>query len=171
MRRRGVCTEKQTGDQTRSPATSNVAREVSAPSIKSSKGVEIPVARNVAIPTENTAGTLPEIGNDNDIGLVVTGAGFDPGFPFTHLIGGAEICVAVSASNFQATEFVDQEEVDHTSDSVRPVHSRRAILEDIHVIDHRERYQIDVRPCTATSAAQRTISHPLAVDQNQSLLR
>src|SRR5262249_34207482 len=131
MWRRGVCAEEQTGDQTNTHEPSNVTGEIAAPPIQSAKPSEIPVRRKKAVGTENATGPLPEIGNDHDIGLVVSGASFDPSFPFTHIIGCAEIGVAVSAPNLQATEFVNQEEVDHASDRVRSVHCRRAILEDV----------------------------------------
>src|SRR4029077_15149135 len=168
MRRRCVCAEKQTGDQT---ATSQAAREVPAARVKSAKPVEIPVGRNIAVAAENAAGPLPEIGNDYDIGLVVAGAGFKPRLPLTHLVGGAHVCVSVGASDLQAAEFVDQEEVDHARDRVGAVHSRGAILQDVNVIDHGEGYQVDVRPSAKPGNAQRAIGDPFAIDQDQGLLR
>jgi hypothetical protein len=39
---------------------------------------------------------------------------------------------------------VNQEEVDHTSHGIRSIHSRGAILQDVDVIDHRERNELDV---------------------------
>src|SRR5216684_3979258 len=136
MRRRRAFTEKQTGNQAATATTAIVTREVSAACVKTAKGVEIAVGRNVTVATENTTGPLPEIGNDNDIGFIVSCASLDPGFPLTHVIGSAEICVPVGTSDFQAAEFVDQEEVNYARDRVRPVHSRSAILEDVYVIDH-----------------------------------
>src|SRR6184192_3415310 len=123
MRRRRAFTEKQTGNQAATATTAIVTREVSAARIKSSKRVEIAVARNIAVTTEKAAGSLLEIGHDNDIGFVVACARLDPGFPLTHVIGSAEICVPVVTSDFQTPEFVDQEEVNHARDRVRPVHS------------------------------------------------
>src|SRR5882757_2183536 len=136
MRRRRAFAEEQTGNQTATATTAIVTREVSAARIKTDKGVEIPVAGNIAVTTEKATGSLLEIGNDNDIGFVVACARLDPGFPLTHVIGRAEICVPVGTSDFQTPEFVDQEEVNHAGDRVRPVHSRSAILEDVYVIDH-----------------------------------
>ena len=136
MRRWCVYAEKQGGDQTATATTAIVTREVSAARIKSAKRVEIAVARNIAVATEKATGSLLEIGHDNDIGFVVTCARLDPGFPLTHVIGSAEICVPVVTSDFQTPEFVDQEEVNHAGDRVGTVHGRSAILEDVHVIDH-----------------------------------
>src|SRR5215467_6680407 len=136
MRRRRAITEKQRRDQTATARTAVVTREVSATRIKSAKPVEIAVTGNIAVTTENATGSLLEIGHDNDIGFVVACARLDPGFPLTHIIGSTEICVPVGTSDFQTPEFVDQEEVDHARDRVRPVHSRSAIFKDVHVIDY-----------------------------------
>jgi len=76
-----------------------VAREISAAIIKSAKGNEIPIGRNIAVTAEKATGALPEIGNDHDIGLVISRAGFNPCLPLAHVIGRAEICVSVSAPN------------------------------------------------------------------------
>src|SRR5262245_47266380 len=143
MRRRDVVAEKQGGDQTATATTAIVTREVPAARIKSAKPPEISVTRNIAVATENTTGTLPEIGNDNDISLVISCARFDPRFPFAHVIGRSKIRVPISAPDLQAAEFVDQEEVHDAGDRVGSVHSRGAILENVYVIDHHERDQID----------------------------
>ena len=65
---------------------------------------------------------------------------------------------------------MDQKEVDHTSDRVGAVHSRGAILEDVHVIDHGKRKQVNVHASAGSGSAQRTVGDPFAIDQNQSLL-
>src|SRR5467141_2405391 len=109
MRRRCVCAEKQAGDQTATATTAIVTREVSAATIKSAKPPEISVTRNITVTAENATGALPEIGNHHDVGLVIAGAGFDPGVPLTHIVGCSEICVPVAATNFQSAEFVNQE--------------------------------------------------------------
>src|SRR6266446_1856425 len=154
MWRRRVYAEEQTGDQTGTGRTSKVTREVSAASIGSSKPVEIPVGRNIAVGAEKTACALPEIGNDHDICFVVSGASFQPRLPFAHVIGRSEICVSVSAPDLKAAEFVKQKEVDHACDRVGSVHSRGAILEDVHVIDQGEGYQVYVRAVVSSSGGQ-----------------
>src|SRR5215470_10054481 len=113
MRRRRLVAEEQGGDQTATATASPVTREVSAACIKSAKPPEISVARNVAVTTKKATGALPEIGNDHNISFVIARASFEPGFPLTHIIGCSQISVPVGASDFQAAEFVDQEEVDH----------------------------------------------------------
>src|SRR5882724_141474 len=111
MRRRRVRAEKQTGNQT---LALNSARFVSTANVESSKWDEIAVAGNVAIPAEQATRALIEIGDYDDVRLVIARAGFQPRFPFTHIVGTTKICIPVGATDLQATEFVDQEEVDYT---------------------------------------------------------
>src|SRR5439155_24284306 len=160
--------EKHASEQT---AAAHAAREIAAACIKSAKRNKEPVGRNVPVPAEDAAGTLPEIGNDNDISFVITGTGFQPCLPLTHLIGCSQIAVPVLPADFQTAEFVDQEEVDHAGDRVGAIHSRGAILEDVHVIDHRKRKQVNVHASAKSGDAQRTVGDAFAIDQNQSLLR
>src|SRR5437764_1328806 len=143
MRRRSIRTEKQTGNQT---FALHSARFVAASNVESSKWNKIPIAGNVAITAEKTTGALVKIGDHHDVRLVIARARFQPCFPFTHIVGTAEVRVAVGATNLQPTELVDQEEVDHTGDSIRSVHSRGTVLQDINVIDHGEGNQLDVVP-------------------------
>src|SRR6266436_8855243 len=175
MRERGVHTEDRSTagaeKQTRKETTAcNAARKVAAATIKSAKRNKETVGRDVTVTAEDPVEALPEISDHNDVSLVITGASLEPSVPFAHLIGRAHVCVAVLGSDFQTTELVNQEEVDHARDGIRSVHSRGAILEDVDVIDHRKRYQVDVRACTAPGGTQRTEGDTFAVDQNQSLL-
>ena len=117
------------------------------------------------------AGALPEIGNDHNVGLVISGAGFDPCLPLAHFIGRSHVCVSVSAPDLQAAEFVDQEEVDHAGDRVGAIHSRGAILQDVDVIDHREWNQVNVHASADPGAVQRTKGDTFSIDKNQSFLR
>src|SRR5881394_3594627 len=126
MRRRSIRTEKQTGNQTFALYS---ARFVAASNVESSKWNKIPIAGNVAVTAEKTTGALVKISNDNDVRLVIARASFQPRFPFTHVVGTAEIRVAVGATNLQPTELVDQEEVDHASHGIRSVHSRGTVLQ------------------------------------------
>ena len=141
MRRRSVRTEKQPGDQT---LTLDAARFVPAANVEPSEWNKIPVTGLVLVAAEQATGALVEIGDHHDVCLVIAGAGFQPRFPFTHIVGPSEVCVSVIATDLQATEFVDQEEVDHTSHGIGSVHSRGAVLQDIDVIDHGEGNQLDV---------------------------
>src|SRR4029078_12599079 len=124
MRRRSVRAEKQTGDQTFSLHS---ALKIPTANVESSKWKKVPVAGNVAVTAEQATGALIEIGDHHDIGLVIAGAGFQPRFPFTHIIGPSHFCISVGATDLQATDLVNQEEVDHASHRIRSVHSRGAV--------------------------------------------
>src|SRR5882724_3280660 len=149
MRQRGVhtqprCTartEKHTWTQA---AELNAAREIEAASIKSAPGNLKGVTGQVPIGAKDATGSLPKIGNDHNLGFIISSAGFDPCLPLTHVVGRSQVCVPITAPDFQSTELVDQKEVDHASNRIGPIHSRGAILQDVDVIDHRKRNQINV---------------------------
>src|ERR1700726_2620767 len=161
-RRRGRA-EKQFRDQAEA---SNAARFVPASGVKSSKRCEIPVGRNVAIGAEEATGTLIEISDYHNVGLVISGAGFDPCVPLTHVVGCSEVCVPVTAPDLKPTELVDQKVVDHPGHRVGAIDSRGAILEDFEVIDQGERNELDV-----VAAGQCTRRKALAIYEDQSLFR
>ena len=123
------------------------------------------VSRQVPVRTEKAASTLPEIGDDNDIGLVISRPGFDPCLPFAHDVGCSEICVPITAPDLQSTELVDQKEVDHAGDRVGAIHRRRAILQDVDVINHWKRNQVNVHAAAESDAVQRTKGDTFAVNQ------
>src|SRR4030095_4541620 len=172
MRQRGVHAElrKTSGAEKHfreQAERSNAARSTRGASIGPSKGCLKGVTGNVPVAAEETAGTLPEIGNDHNVCLVITGAGFQPCLPLTHVIGGSHVCVSITASDLQPTELVDQEKVNHTSDSIRPIHSRGAILQDVDVINHRKRKQVNVHPSAEPDGVQRTKGDTFSVYQHQ----
>src|SRR5437762_13604220 len=89
MRQRGVHAElrKTSGAQKHfreQAERSNAARSTRGASIGPSKGCLKGVTGNVPVAAEATAGTLPEIGNDHNVGLSITGAGVQPSFPLAH---------------------------------------------------------------------------------------
>src|SRR6266853_1271651 len=88
----------------------HAAREIAATCFNPTKRNEEPVGGNVPVAAEDTVEALPDIGNHDDVGLVITGAGFQPCLPFTHLIGISQVAVPVCASNLQTAELVEQEE-------------------------------------------------------------
>src|SRR5882724_6616437 len=101
----------------------NATRFIKAATIGPAKRYVERVGRQVAVTAEKTPGSFPEIGNDHNVSLVISGAGFQPCFPFAHVVGGAQVCVPVTAPYLHPTEFVDQEEVDHAGNRVRAIHS------------------------------------------------
>src|ERR1051325_449326 len=124
---------------------SDTATKVSAARVEPTERNKESVRRKVAVTTETTTEAFPEIGDHNNVRLVIARARLDPGLPLTHLIGSSKIRVAVSGTDFQTAELVEQEEVHNAGDRVGTVHSRGAILQDVDVIDHRKRYQVNVR--------------------------
>src|SRR5205809_3131794 len=117
MRQRGVHAElrKTSGAEKHfreQAERSNAARSTRGASIGPSKGCLKGVTGNVPVAAEETAGTLPEIGNDHNVGLVITGAGFQPCFPLADIVGRSQVCVPVTAPELQPVKFVDQKEVD-----------------------------------------------------------
>ena len=60
----------------RSQHLANAAREIPAANIASAKRYVKRVSRQVPVTAEEAARTLPEIGDDNDIGLVISRPGF-----------------------------------------------------------------------------------------------
>src|SRR5438093_13080887 len=97
MRQRSVHTDrrKKTGAPEKQPGNQatvlHAAREIPAACVESPKGNKEAVRGNVPIPAENPAGALPEIGNNNNISLVINGAGFQPCLPLAHFVGGTQV--------------------------------------------------------------------------------
>src|SRR6266704_1983024 len=112
MRQRSVHTDrrKKTGAPEKQPGNQatvlHAAREIPAACVEPPKGNKEAVGRNIPVTAENPAGALPEIGNNNNIGLVITGAGFQPCLPLAHVVGGSEVCVPICSADLQAAEFV-----------------------------------------------------------------
>ena len=70
---RPVRAEKHTREQAE---VANATREKPAALIESPKGNKESIGRNVAVRAEETTGALPEIGDNNNICLVISSAGF-----------------------------------------------------------------------------------------------
>jgi hypothetical protein len=145
VRRRRVRTEKQFWDQAAEIyKPSNAARFIRATSIDPTPGYLKGVTGKIPVTAKDAAGTLPEIGNDHNVGLIITRAGFQPCLPLAHIIRRSEICVPVTAPDLEPAELVYQKEVDDAGNGVGAIHSRRAILQDVDVINHHEGKEIDI---------------------------
>src|SRR6266566_3812664 len=149
---------------------SNAARFSRDASIDATPGCLKGVTGNVPVTAEEAAGTLPEIGNDNNVGIIITRSGFQPRLPLSHIIRRSEVCVPVTTPDLQTTEFVDQKEVDHAGNGVGAIHSRRAILQDVDVINHHEGKEVDIRSLAGPGDAQRTKGDTFSIDQHQGFL-
>src|SRR5262249_58007501 len=80
------------------------------------------IRREVPITAEEAAGPLPEIGDDHNLRPIVSGAGFDPCLPLTHVIRRSQVRVSVAAPNLESADLVDQKEIDHAGDRVGAVY-------------------------------------------------
>src|SRR5438046_682049 len=112
MGRRRVSTKKQLRDQSKASEWrlgvaqwADEAGEIRAAKIKSAPGSLVRVTGNVAVAIVD-GGPIVGVGNDHDIGLVISRAGNHPRLELTCVIRGAEVCVANTASDLQTTEFV-----------------------------------------------------------------
>src|SRR6266436_592525 len=83
----------------------NATRFIKAATIGPAKRYVKRVSRQVSVPAEQAAGTSPEIGNNHNIGLIITCAGFQPCLPLAHVIGSSQICVPVTAPYLHPPEF------------------------------------------------------------------
>src|SRR4029453_4706709 len=86
MRRRRGGTEKQFRDQAE-PEWGNCAREVAAAGIEAPPGNLKRVTGDVPVAAEKATGTLPEIGNDHNVRLIIARARFNRSLHPAHLLG------------------------------------------------------------------------------------
>src|SRR6266481_6501213 len=159
--------KKQPWDQ---PAIYDAARFLAAAQIESAKRYVKCVSRQVPVTTEDAASALPEIRNHYDVCLVISGTGFQPRFPLAHIVGCSEIRIPVTTSDLQAAELVDQKEIHYAGDRIRAVHSGGTVLQNIDVIDHRERNQVDVHASAESDGVQRTKSDTFPINEHQRFL-
>src|SRR5436190_11412353 len=179
MRRRRVPTKKQLRNQSKALRSLGVAEraddagKIETAIIKSAPSILVRVTGNVAITTVD-GGPIVGIGNDHDIGLVISRPGNHPCFRLACVIGGAQVRIANTASNLQTTEFVFQKDIEHTGHRIAAINGRGAILQDVDVINHWEGNEIDVHP---RDAGRGTCGNPSAttdyrstfsIDENQS---
>jgi hypothetical protein len=84
----------------------NAAREIRAAVIKASeKQTQLRVTAKVTVPAVDGRPVV-EIGNDQDLGLVISRAGLEPSLPLAHIVGGAKVRVPITATDLKPTEFV-----------------------------------------------------------------
>ena len=73
--------------------------------IKSAAIKCVRVTGNIAVASVD-GGPIVEIGNDHDIGLIISRAGIDPRLLAHGVVVGTQVRIANTASNLQTTEFV-----------------------------------------------------------------
>src|SRR6266581_949367 len=159
--------KKQPWDQ---PAIYDAARFFRATSVASAKGYVKRICRQIPVAAKETASALPEIRNHYNVSLVITSAGFDPCFPLAHVVGCPEVRIPVAAPDLQAAEFVDQKEVNHAGNRIRAVHGGGAILQNIDVINHGKREQVNVHASAEPDGVQRTKGDTFSINEHQRFL-
>src|SRR5262249_650181 len=132
----------------------------------------IRVAGNVAVVAVDGS-PIVGIGNDYNIGPVISRAGNHPRLHLARVVGGAQIGVADAATNLKTAELVSQKDVDHTCHCVATINSRGPTLQAIAVIDHWERNDIVALPGYAGSSSRYTsptasYGRAFSIDENQS---
>src|SRR5437763_3887229 len=179
MGRRRVPTKKQLRNQSKALRSLGVAEraddagKIRAAIIKSAPRKLVRVTGNVAVATVD-GGPIVGIGNDHDIGLLISRPGNHPRLELACVIGGAKVGIADTASDLQTTEFVFQKDVKHTVYRIAAINGRGAILQDVDVINHWEGNEIDVHPRDAgrgtsgNPAAATNYRSALSIDENQS---
>src|SRR6476620_3915485 len=99
---RRVRAEKQTRDQAEG---FDAAGETCTAEIKSTKAncVRVTAEQTVAVVD---GGTIVKIGDDHDIGLVVSHTGFEPTLPLACIVRGTHVCVPIATSDLKPAELV-----------------------------------------------------------------
>src|SRR5205823_11077169 len=111
---------------------------------------KVSVGGNVPVAAVD-GGALVHHSVNNNVRLVVTGAGKEVCSLFALIVRGAEIGVAVAGINFEAAKPVDQPNVKHTTDRVTAVNGRGAVLQNVDVINQSKWKQVEVHCTTEES--------------------
>ena len=62
---------------------------------------------------------------------------------------------------------MDQKEVDYAGDRIGAIYRRRAVLQNVDVIDHRKRNQVNVHASAEPDGIQRTKGNMFSIDQHE----
>ena len=170
MWRRRLRAEKQARNQAE---RSDGAGEICTARIKSAPANSVRITANETVAIVD-GGTIVKIGNDHDIGLIISHTSFEPTFPLGCIVGGTHVCVPITASDLKPSKSVHQKDIDHTGYCVATIKGRGAVFQDVDVINHRKWNEVDVHsggagPGTKNTAAPH-YGGAFPIDQNQSLL-
>src|SRR6266496_6204413 len=81
----------------------DAARKIPTTIVKSAPGLRKRVAGNVAVAAEDV-GSIVEIGNDHDVGLVISHARFEPTFKLTRIVGRTHVRIPHTAPDLKTSE-------------------------------------------------------------------
>src|SRR5207248_6164612 len=80
------------------------------------------------------------LGIDNNIRLIIAGAGEQVHVEFVLIVRGAEVRVAIAAKELETAELVLVIHVEHPGDRIGAVNSRGAVFQNVDVINQSDRY-------------------------------
>src|SRR5437588_12548900 len=116
----------------------HVSGEFTATGILTAKSPEVRITRNISVARKD-CGPIVKLGVNYNVRFIVSSTGEEISPFFTRVIGKAEIGVAIAGVELEATEPVDQPNVEHTGDRVRAINGGSPVLQDVDVIDQPER--------------------------------
>src|SRR5207237_9655002 len=74
---------------------------------------------------------------------------------------------SVTGYDLRPTECVGEKEIDHAGSRVGAIHRRRAILQDVDVINHWKRKQVNVQASAEPDGVQRTKGDTFSVNEHE----
>ena len=143
-----------------------MAGECTAAVIKAAKSREVRITRDISVARVD-GGSIVKLGVNYNVRFIVSSTGEEISPLFGRVIGKAEIGVAIAGVELEATEPVDQPNVEHAGDCVRSINGGSAVLQDIDVVDQPKRNRVQVDCITGKANRRQTAS----VLQDQSFFR
>ena len=135
----------------------HVSGECTATEITAAKSREVRITRDISV-ARIDCGPIVKLGVNYNVRFIVSSTGEEISPFFTRVIGKAEIGVAIAGVDFEATEPVDQPNVEHTGDRVRSINGGSPILQDVDVVDQPERNGVEVDRITGKANRRETTS-------------
>src|SRR5438477_10351913 len=135
----------------------HVSGECTTTGILAAKSREVRITGDISV-ARIDCGTIVKLGIDNNVRFIVSSTGEEISSFFTHVIGRAEVGVAIAGVELEATEPVDQPDVEHTGDCVRAVNGGSAILQNVDVVNQSERNGVQVDRITGEAHRRETAS-------------
>src|SRR5437868_11173746 len=121
----------------------HAAGERTATVIRAAKPRDVRITRKISVARKD-CGPIVKLGVNYNVRFIVSSTGEEISPFFTRVIGKAEIGVAIAGVELEATEPVDQPNVEHTGDCVRSVNGGSAILQNVDVVNQSERNGVQV---------------------------
>ena len=122
---------------------SDVTGELGGTGVTATKVNEVPIVRDIGIARIDRRAVV-ELGIHHNVRLVVAGAGEEICSFFTHVVGKAEIGVAIASVKLKPTKSVDQKDVDYTRHGVGAVNGGSPVLQDVDVINQPKRKHVEI---------------------------